>query len=117
MRGVLAAVAAIALGLVLASGAQAATSGGCDRACLTGFIDRYMTALVAHDPHQLPLADHVRFTENGQTLQLGDGLWGAIEAREGYTLDFVDPQAGEVGAFITVRESGRHQILGLRPTA
>jgi len=65
-------------------------------------------------PHRLSLATGVKFTENGQRLQLGDGLWGAIDARRGYSLYFADPRAGEVGAFVTVKESGRHQILGVR---
>ncbi len=109
MKIKLAAVVALA---VLAVAGQA--SAACDRSCLEGFVNRYMDALVAHDPTRLPLTKTARFTENGQTLQLGDGLWGTIEAREGYTLMFADPKAGEVGAFITVKESGKHQILGLR---
>jgi len=124
MRGMIAAGAAL---LLMAAGAADAAKPAkpvavarpaevarCDRACLEGFINKYMDALTAHDPNRLPLAKGVKFTENGQRLKLGDGLWGTIEAREDYSLYFADPQAGEVGAFITVKESGRHQILGLR---
>lgn len=96
------------------AGPSAAATPACDRACLDGFVERYLDALVAHDPARLPLAKGARFTENGQALALGDGLWGTIERREGYELTFADPQTGEVGAYATVRESGRHQILGLR---
>jgi hypothetical protein len=95
-------------------GPVAAAPPACDRGCLQGFVERYLDALVAHAPGRLPLAAGARFTENGQTLALGDGLWGTIEARDGYELTFADPRAGQVGAFVTVRESGRHQILGLR---
>jgi len=111
MKIELAAIAALA---ALAFAGQAAATSACDRGCLEGFVDRYVDALVAHDPARLPLAKGARFTENGQTLQLGDGLWGTIEAREAYRLVFADPQAGQVGAFVTVKESGRHQILSLR---
>ncbi len=97
-----------------AAHAARAAEPSCDRACLQGFIDLYIRALAAHDPGMLPLAKGARFTENGQTLDLGDGLWGTFEAKEGYTLMFSDPQAGQVGAYVTIRESGRHQILGLR---
>jgi len=112
-------VAASLLGLDPAHAAPAKPvphhpAASCARACLEGFVDRYLDALLAHDPHRLPLAAGVKFTENGQRLALGDGLWGTIDAREGYSLYFADPQAGEVGAFVTVKESGRHQILGLR---
>jgi len=111
MKIKLAAIAALA---ALAFAGQAAATSACDRGCLEGFVDRYVDALVAHDPARLPLAKDAKFTENGQALQLGDGLWGTIEAREAYRLVFADPQAGQVGAFVTVKESGRHQILGLR---
>ena len=40
----------------------------CDRACLEKFADQYLDALVAHDPSQIPLADNVKFTENGQEV-------------------------------------------------
>ena len=110
MKGVLfGLLAALALG-----GGAEAKSVGCDRACLEGFVDRYIDAMTAHAPLRAPLAKTIRFTENGQKLQVGDGLWGTIEAREGYSLYFADPPAGQVGAFVTVKESGRHQILGLR---
>ena len=99
--------------LLGASTAQAAPTH-CDRACLEGVVDRYVDALVGHDPARLLLAKGAKFTENGQRLELGDGLWGTIEKREGYSLYFADPQAGEVGAYVTVQESGRHQILGVR---
>ena len=48
----------------------------CDRACLNGLVDLYWSALVAHDPDRLPLTPNARYTENGQTLKLGDGIWG-----------------------------------------
>ncbi len=113
MRGIAMAAAALAALLLGADPARAATEP-CDRACLEGFVDHYLDALVAHDPGKLPLAKGARYTENGQDLAPGDGVWGTAEAREGYTLTFADPQTGQVGAFATVRESGRHQILGVR---
>ena len=36
----------------------------CDRACLYGFMDRYLDALVHKEPSKLPWAPHARFTEN-----------------------------------------------------
>ncbi len=116
MRGVTILAAALAA-LLLGADPEAAAAkagAGCDRACLEGFVDKYLDALVAHDPGKLPLAKGARYTEDGQTLKLGDGIWGTAEAREGYLLTFADPQTGQVGAFATVRESGRHQILGIR---
>src|SRR5665213_22962 len=49
--------------------------GPCDRPCLEGFINQYLDALVAHNAFGLPLARKVKFSENDQLLDLGDGLW------------------------------------------
>lgn len=89
-------------------------AGQCDRACLIGLVDQYLAALVAHDASRLPLRHDVRFTENGQTLRLDDGLWATAEALGPYKLYFADPEAGEVGYFGTIRESGRLALLALR---
>lgn len=109
-------VAALALGgqAKLASAQALPTPPVCDRACLEGFIDQYLAALVAHDPARLPLVRDVKFTENGSALKLGDGLWGTVEALGDYKLTFVDPETAEAGAFVTVRESGRQALLALR---
>ncbi|WP_437586182.1 hypothetical protein [Sorangium sp. So ce1000] len=62
-------------------GVTAGTGGGgdstaCTRELLKSTIDAYFEALAAHDPSTLPLADSVKFTENGKALTLGqEGLW------------------------------------------
>jgi hypothetical protein len=51
-------------------------SAGCTRELLKATIDSYFKALTAHDPSTLPLADNVKFTEDGKPLKLGEaGLW------------------------------------------
>ena len=60
---------AVATALVLGASASAAPIGGdvapaCDRVCMTGIVDRYLAALVRHDPSGLPLNRDVKFTEN-----------------------------------------------------
>jgi hypothetical protein len=115
-------IRAIALAAALALGAAASaayaqalpTPPVCNRACLEGFIDQYLAALVAHDPARLPQVRDVKFTENGSNLKLGDGLWGTVEALGDYKLTFVDPETSEAGAFVTVKESGRQALLALR---
>ena len=52
-----------------------AKPGPCDRACLEGFVTRYLDAMVAHDPTRLPVAPGVVFTENDVPLRLGEALW------------------------------------------
>jgi hypothetical protein len=86
----------------------------CERACLQGLVDQYLAALVAHDPGRLPLAVNVRFTENGQELHLGDGLWGTASAPGKYKLYVADPEDGQVGFYGTVMENGTPVLLALR---
>ena len=45
------------------------------RGGLLGHMDRYLAALAANDPSELAVADSLRYTENGQELGLGRGLW------------------------------------------
>jgi hypothetical protein len=56
-------------------GTTAGSSGGCTRELLGSMVDTYFTALAAHDPSMLPTAADVKFTENGEVLALGAGLW------------------------------------------
>jgi hypothetical protein len=86
----------------------------CDYACLTNFVDQYLKALVAHDPSQIPVADHVRFTENTVPLKLGDALWGTMSGLGTYKLYFADPHAGQAGFEGTIRENGTPAIFLLR---
>jgi hypothetical protein len=91
-----------------------AAAPDCDRACLNGFVGRYLGALVAHDPSRLPLVKGARYTENGQVLKLGDGMWGVANRVRDYKLYFADPAAGQVGFFGVIEENGHPQITALR---
>lgn len=94
--------------------AGASQAKNCDRACLDGFVNEFLDALVAHDPSQLPVTKYVKYTENGQRLELGDGFWRTATARGDYKLYIEDTQAGEVGFFGTMKEAGQPVILALR---
>src|SRR5277367_5478638 len=80
-----------------AAAAPAGTS--CDRACLNAVVDRYMEALLAHDPARIRWAKHVEFTENSVPMRIGDGLWNTITKQNAYKLYFADPQAGQAGFY------------------
>jgi hypothetical protein len=91
--------------LVLASGGPAAAqSGACDRKCLEGFVDRYLDAVVRHDPKAVPLAANVRFTENGQRLAVGDGMWRSVKSKGTYRLFVSDVEAQQVAFIGTLHE-------------
>jgi hypothetical protein len=86
----------------------------CDRACLDGIIDRYIEALIAHDPAKIPTAPGVRFVENGVRLPLGSALWRTATGRGTYSHYFADVAAGQAGFIGTLREHGKGLILVLR---
>jgi hypothetical protein len=86
----------------------------CDRTCLNSYADQTLAAFVAHDPSRLPLARDVKYTENGQALRLGDGLWGTASAVGNYKIYADDPQTGQVMFMGTLQENGAPVILNLR---
>lgn len=88
----------------------------CDRACLTGLVDRYLAALVRHDPTSLPLNRDVKFTENTARLKVGtEGLWvGASELPGGFRIYAIDVGAGQAGFYGVMKERGKPLILALR---
>jgi hypothetical protein len=86
----------------------------CDRPCLQELADLYLKALLAHDPHQLPLADGARFTEDGQELQLGDGFWHTVSGGGGFRLYVGDVQTQQVAFLGTLREFDAPVLMALR---
>jgi hypothetical protein len=97
-----------AFGAAIAAGAlQAAQPASCDRACLEGMAERYMDAVVVNDPKAVPLSANVRFTEDGQRLLIGDGLWNTMKAKGKYRLFVTDVPAQQVTLLATIQEDHR----------
>ena len=88
----------------------------CDRACMIDIVDRYLAALVRHDPAGLPLNRDVKFTENTARLKVGtEGLWvGASELPSGFRIYAIDVGAGQAGFYGVMKERGRPLIIALR---
>lgn len=84
-------------------------------------LDRYLDALLAHEPARLEWARGALTTENNVALEPGDGLWATITGRGDYDLRFADDESGQVALFTTVEEtrgtSGACIRLGLRGDA
>lgn len=112
--------AAIAI-LFVASGALAAAQAPkpfpahCDRACLTGAVDSYLAAVVAHDPSQVALAPKVEFVENTVPMQPGEGLWKTASALPTTFKIYVpDPVSEQVGFLGVMKEGDKTVLLALR---
>ena len=76
----------------------------CDRACLTGFVDSYFKALLAHDARALPQAARARITENGAEKKLADTLWPTA-AETVYRFDVVNTRRGDTGTDAMIRNA------------
>jgi hypothetical protein len=87
----------------------------CDRECLRGFVDRYLAAMVEHDPSRLPLTADYKYTENTAAMSLGDGLWvGASEAPTAFKIYALDPTSHQAALFAVMKEFDKPVILALR---
>lgn len=94
------AAAAAAAGLA----GPAAAQDRCERECLEGFVDRYLDAMIDDDVSAVPFAGDARFTEQGQRLELGDGLWNTMKSKGSYRLFVTDVEAGQVAFIGTIGE-------------
>jgi len=104
----------------LARGAPAGPAGvaydtsPCDRACLREIAERYLKAMLAHDPHQAPLAVNARYTENGAELVLPDGVWRTLDKLGSYRLFVADPEDRSIGFLAKGLENGAPVLIGTR---
>jgi hypothetical protein len=102
---------ALVVGALVLAGVQstlaAQATSSCDRACLEGFVERYLDAVAVNDPKKIPLSPNVRFTEDGQRLLIGDGLWNTMKGKGNYRLFVTDVPAGSVTVLATIQEDHR----------
>lgn len=121
----IAGVATIALGALLTQPAAHAQAlgqarlwdepGPCDRDCLIDLADRYLAALVRHDPDAAPLADKPRFTENTVLMDVGEGLWRTASAvPDDFAIYVPDPVSRMIGFIGMMEEQGEPIQFGLR---
>lgn len=99
------------------TGARASTGPiplNCNRACLENVANQVLDAMVKHDPKGLPLSADLRYTENDQAMEIGDGFWKTAEGRGNYSHFFADPEFGQVAFMGTMREAGAVLLVSMR---
>ncbi|MGB6450231.1 MAG: hypothetical protein WBE92_05725 [Steroidobacteraceae bacterium] len=101
-------LALIAALLILS--AWPAAAKGCDRGCLRDLVTQYLNDMVAHNASALPVTSNVRFTENGDVMKLGDGLWRTVSRLGTYRQDILDVR-GHTAATQAVIEEGNNPVL------
>jgi hypothetical protein len=82
-----------------------------DRACLGDLVTQYLKDMVAHNPDALPVTPNVRFTENGEVMKLGDGLWRTASGLGTYRLDILDVTGHTAATQAVVLEDGDKPVL------
>jgi hypothetical protein len=89
-----------------AAWAQPRVAPPCDRACLEGYVDRYLDAMLANDVSPKLFARDVKFTENGIRLPLGnEGLWFGMSGRGKYKFYVPDIETQQIAFIGTIVEN------------
>jgi hypothetical protein len=77
----------------------------CDRACLEGYIDKYLDAMKDNNPSLDLFTKDCKFTENGIQLPLGgEGLWYSMSGRANYKFYVPDIDTRQIAYIGTVKE-------------
>ena len=105
----------IALGLLVSTVyPQPAAAPDCDRACLKDVLDRYLSAVIKHDPSAAPLMVGFRQTENAVAVRLGTGVWKSVTGLGRLQRRYLDPVSGQAAYFGVVEEGDRSAIVTVR---
>lgn len=86
----------------------------CPAECLNGVIDKFLAAMIARNPKQAQLSDNVRYTEMGQQVPVGEGLWTTVTGLGNYRHYMSDPETGQAAYIGTVKEDSNVMVLALR---
>jgi hypothetical protein len=85
----------------------------CQRACLEGYVDKYLAAMRDGKVDETLFARDVRFTENGIELPLGnEGLWATTGGLGTYKFYVPDTETRQVAFLGTVLETANSSATG-----
>jgi hypothetical protein len=85
-------------------------NNSCDRACLEGYIDKYMDAMLDNDPSFELFSRDCKFTENGVRLPLGnEGLWLRMTGKGSYKFYVPDVETQQIAFIGTAREGASNK--------
>ncbi len=85
-----------------------------DRHQLATFVDQFLAALVSQEANPDGISKAARYTENGQQLNIGDGLWKTATQIGEDRVVLVDPETGSVGFWGRIREHDIESLLTAR---
>jgi hypothetical protein len=104
----------LAASLLVFSSISAQAQIGCDRACLTGFVDAWFSGLHANSVTGVPLAADARISHNGTLATLQDIFWDSADSTI-YRWDLVNQRLGDTGTEAIIQNSdGSMTMIALR---
>ena len=107
-------IKAVVVCTLLASAAVGAQSMDCNRDCLAGMLDKYLAAVVSHDPEAAPLFVGFRQTENAIVVPLGSGMWRSATGLGAVQRRYYDARTGQAAYFGLVEENDNTAIASVR---
>lgn len=102
--------AVFALGIIPLQASSAGFTDACNRGCLAAMLDRYLAAVIAHDPAAAPLAIGYRHTENALNVPLGRGVWKSATGLGQVQRRYFDPVSGQA-AYYGILQEGAHPAI------
>ncbi len=93
----------------------AADNSRCSRDDLKNITDKFFSALEAHNPSAVPLAENARYTENGLEVAIGEGVWKTIE-KTNFKRKMVDTKRCGTHTQAIIKEKGQDKetLYGVR---
>jgi hypothetical protein len=91
--------------------AAADSTPASDRGCLRSVLDRYLQAIVKHDPSSAPLAEEYRGTENAVAVPPGRGMWRSVTRLGPVERRYLDPVSGRAAYFGLVHEGAKLAVV------
>src|SRR5262245_10624535 len=98
----------------IAGASTASAQPACDRACLRTLLDRYLDAVIKHDPATVPLAVGFRQTENAINVRPGGGVWKTVTGLGAVQRCYLDAVSGQAAYYGIVQEGGDSAIATAR---
>ena len=101
--------------LMLTLNISVTSAAECDRECLIKLADSYLSALAAHTPEKVPLAEDVRMVENARPIKPGEGLWKTATAGPtAFRITVPDTVSQQVGGMVIMQSEGKPAQFGFR---
>ena len=81
---------------------------------LTSYVEQFLAALLSRDLKPKGIAETAKYTENGQRLNIGDGLWGTTSEIGEHKVVLAEPATGSIGFFGCIKEYNIDAFLTAR---